>query len=276
MQWVLRLFLFQTGKLFRCIIEGCDSFIFSYRQLCLMVLIFFSFLNPLKADTLYLTSLNWAPYSSEQLENKGAVVAVARAALKAMGHELVVDFYPWNRTVRLATRSHTKYQGYIPEYIFPAEHLVFSVAIGSSLLVIVENTDNPIYWETLSDLNQYTIGVVKGYVNTQEFDGMVSSGLQRVETVTSDDQNIRKVVSGRVNGAVIDLHVLKYLLAREGMEPLQEKLQVNDHSLVEKELFVAFRNTSEGRRWRDIFNQGLAKIDAEAVMEASMPNTNPH
>ncbi|WP_299496033.1 transporter substrate-binding domain-containing protein [uncultured Shewanella sp.] len=231
---------------------------------------------PIRADTLYLTSLNWAPYSSEQLDNKGAVIAVTRAALKAMGHELVVDFYPWNRAVRLATRSHTKYLGYIPEYIFPADHLAFSVAIGSSLLVIVENKDNPIYWEKLSDLNQYTIGVVKGYVNTAEFDGMIASGVQRVEMVTSDDQNIRKVVSGRVNGAVIDLHVLKYLLAREGMEPLRKKIQVNEHSLVEKELFVAFRNTPEGRRWRDIFNQGLEKIDVDALMEASMPTTNPH
>ncbi|WP_298775874.1 ABC transporter substrate-binding protein [uncultured Shewanella sp.] len=246
-----------------------------FRRL-LLLLSLSLFLTPLKADTLYLTSLNWAPYSSEQLDNKGAVIAVTRAALKAMGHELVVDFYPWNRAVRLATRSHTKYLGYIPEYIFPAEHLVFSVAIGSSLLVIVENKDNPIYWEKLSDLNQYTIGVVKGYVNTHEFDGMIAAGEQRVETVTSDDQNIRKVVSGRVNGAVIDLHVLKYLLAREGMEPLKEKIQVNDRSLVEKELFVAFRNTPEGRKWRDIFNQGLAKIDVDALMEASMPKTNPH
>ncbi|WP_299010105.1 transporter substrate-binding domain-containing protein [uncultured Shewanella sp.] len=274
MLWLLTFYFSLVCRVFISVMNKIHH-VKCYRRLLLFFLLFF-YVSPLKADTLYLTSLNWPPYASEQLENKGAVVEVTRAALRAMGHELVVDFYPWNRAVRLATRSHTKYLGYIPEYIFPADNVVFSVEIGSSLLVIVENKDNPIYWEKLSDLNQYSIGVVKGYVNTQEFDGMIASGLQRVETVTSDDQNIRKVVSGRVNGAVIDLHVLKYLLAREGMEPLKERIQVNPRSLVEKQLFIAFRNTPEGRRWRDIVNEGLAKIDVDALMEASMPMTNSH
>lgn len=39
----------------------------------------------LKADVLTLTSLEWPPYSSPQLKQKGASIAVVSAALKEMG-----------------------------------------------------------------------------------------------------------------------------------------------------------------------------------------------
>ena len=44
-----------------------------------------------------LTSLLGPPYSGQQLAEQGASIAVARAALKVMGHQLEVDFYPWSR-----------------------------------------------------------------------------------------------------------------------------------------------------------------------------------
>ena len=47
---------------------------------------------PLKADILNLTSLEWPPYASEGVEQQGASVAVVKAAVEAMGHELNVEF----------------------------------------------------------------------------------------------------------------------------------------------------------------------------------------
>lgn len=225
---------------------------------------------PAKAETLLLTSLHWPPYSSSQLDQQGASIAVARAAVIAMGHQVKVEFYPWSRAVRLVGRSSSKYLGYLPAYSYPTEDFIFSNSLGSSPLGIVEREVYPIRWSELNDLNQYTLGVVRDYVNTAELDTMIKLGTQKVEVVTSDEHNVRKVASARVDAAVIDLHVLRYILSQGELQKIGNKLQVNKKLLQDKQLFIAFRNSPEGIYWRDIFNQGLAKIDAKLILDEYM------
>ena len=43
-------------------------------------------------------------------------------------------------------------------------------------------------------------------------------------------------------------------------------MTINSKILENKELFLCFKNTEEGRELRAIFNQGLKKIDIEAIM----------
>ncbi|WP_198783124.1 substrate-binding periplasmic protein [Shewanella putrefaciens] len=222
-------------------------------------------MTPARADTLVLTSLLWPPYSGQQLAQQGASIAVTRAALKVMGHELKVDFYPWSRAVKLASMPSGDYQGYLPEYYYDTEKFVFSSSIGTSPLGLVEQTSHPISWHYVADLNRYTLGVVKDYVNTDVLDSMIVSGAQAVEAVTSDEHNIKKVAAGRIDAAVIDVNVLQYLLKQKTLQPLADKLQINRQLLANKQLYIAFRNNDEGRRWRDIVDRGLAQIDAEAL-----------
>lgn len=232
----------------------------------LMLCCLFTMANGAFADTLKLTSLLWPPYSGQQLAQQGASVAVAQAAFERMEQQLVVDFYPWSRAIKLAAMPSSDYIGYFPEYYFETDKFVFSKPIGISPLGIVEQKSHPISWHYLADLNRYTLGVVKGYVNTDSLDLMISSGTQPVEAVTSDEQNIKKVAAGRIDGAVIDVNVLYFLLKQPYLQPLADKLQVNKQLLANKQLYVAFRNTEEGRHWRDVFDQGLAQLDIESIM----------
>ena len=220
-----------------------------------------------KADTLQLSSLNWPPYTGEQLASGGASVAVVHAALRAVGHELHVDYYPWSRTIRMVSREDTIYSGYFPEYYYPTDQYLFSESIGTSPLGILEQPVNPIKWSGIKDLNQYTLGVVRGYVNTIELDEMITSGAQQVEVVSSDEHNIRKVATGRVHGAVIDKYVYNYYIHQPHLIALKKKLEMNKQLLASKQLYIAFKNTQEGRKWREIFNEGLALIDPQQITE---------
>lgn len=106
---------------------------------------------------------------------------------------------------------------------------------------------------------------MKDYVNTDVLDSMIVSGAQPVEAVTSDEHNIKKVAAGRIDAAVIDVNVLQYLLKQKTLQPLADKLQINRQLLANKQLYIAFKNNDEGRRWRDIVDRGLAQIDVEAL-----------
>ena len=232
-----------------------------------------SFSTPIFADTVYLTSLSWPPYSGKALKEQGASVAVAKAAFKAMGHELNVDFFPWSRAVMLASQPDSKYVGYFPEYHYESTDFSFSDPMGQGPLGLVENKQNPIVWSNIQDLTQYKIGVVQDYVNTVEVDTLIASGEIKAQTATSDETNIRKVGGKRIDAAVIDSNVFNYLLANtESLGQTQGKVQMNSKLLTQKELFVAFKKSKAGRHWLAIYNQGLKKIDINSVMQKHLNN----
>jgi polar amino acid transport system substrate-binding protein len=226
-----------------------------------------SFSTPAFSDTVYLTSLTWPPYSGKALNGQGASVAVAKAAFKAMGHELKVDFFPWSRAVKHASQPDSKYAGYFPEYYYESNEFSFSNPMGKGPLGLIENKKKPIVWSAVKDLTQYKIGVVQDYVNTAEVDALIASGEIKAQTATSDETNIRKVAGGRIDAAVIDTNVFSYFLANsKDLEKAQEQVQINAKLLTEKELFVAFKNSTEGKKWLAIYNEGLKNIDITAVM----------
>ncbi|MDF2177681.1 transporter substrate-binding domain-containing protein [Aliiglaciecola sp. CAU 1673] len=219
------------------------------------------------ADTVYLTSLSWPPYSDKDLKEQGASVAVAKAAFKAMGHELVVEFYPWSRAMKLASDPGSKYMGYFPEYSYESEEFSFSTPMGQGPLGLVESADKPITWNTTADLANYKLGVVQDYVNTEELDALIAAGTIKAQAVVSDDKNVQKVAAKRIDAAVIDANVLQYLLDNDkSLADAKGKVQMNVKLLVNKDLHVAFKNTEDGKKWLDIFNQGLSKIDVSAIM----------
>ncbi|EJL6396379.1 transporter substrate-binding domain-containing protein [Vibrio navarrensis] len=226
----------------------------------------------LKADVLTLTSLEWPPYSSPQLKQKGASIAVVSAALKEMGHELKVEFYPWERAVHLA-KNDARYAGYFPEYLFESSDLLFSDSIGLGPLGFAENKAKPVQWSALADLKSYTIGVVRGYVNTDELDQMIADGTLKSEAVNSDSQNLTKLGHKRIPLAVIDSNVFQYLIDNTpSLQPFKADLQMNPKLLVEKSLHVAFTNNQDGQRWQEILNQGLKRIDVDKIMADYLAN----
>jgi polar amino acid transport system substrate-binding protein len=223
--------------------------------------------NSVNAKTLALTSLEWPPFAGQSLPEQGASIFIVRKALESMGHELQVDFYPWNRAVRLAKKKGNKYIGYFPEYEYQTTEFVFSNVIGTSPLGIIENVNHPIEWHEEKDLNQYTLGVVDGYVNTFTLDTMIENGQQKAESVTSDMLNIRKLAVKRIDAAVIDLIVFKYLLHQTNRVKMKTMVKINPQILEIKNLYVAFNATPEGEFWREMLDQGLNKIDIEQLFE---------
>ena len=229
------------------------------------------FVLPAVAEKVHLTSLDWPPYAGKTLAEQGASVAVAQAAFKAMGHELVVDFFPWSRAVKLASESGSKYVGYFPEYLYESSEFVFSAPMGQGPLGLVERTDKAINWSALQDLSKYSIGVVQDYVNTDELDAMIAAGTIKAQVAPSDELNIQKVAGGRIDAAVIDANVMSYLLANSPkLDKVAGQVQMNSKLLTNKNLHVAFGNTAEGQKWKAIYDEGLGKVDVAAIMAKFM------
>lgn len=223
-------------------------------------------------EKVLLTSLDWPPYTGADLKDQGASVAVAKAAFAAMGYELVVEFYPWRRAVQLA-KNNPRYDGYFPEYYdqdYEAD-FIFSEAMGSGPLGFAERKDKPITWNSLDDLRDISIGVVSDYVNTAEFDARMNDGRLKTSAAGSDLINLQKLSGGRIDLAVIDQHVLNYLLnTAPELKPIRDKIQFNGRLLEDKKLYICFKRGPRGEKLAEIFKQGLARIDVQAIMEQYM------
>jgi len=239
-----------------------------FLKLCLVLFCFMS--TTITAnEKIYLTSLDWPPYSGKSLPDQGASIAVAKAAFKAMDYELIVDFFPWSRAVYLAKEPDSKYAGYFPEYYAKdiEQTFIFSAEMGNGPLGFVQNKSKPISWETLDDLSTYAIGTVRDYVNTTEFDLRANDGRLTVKPVTSDLQNIRKLAAERLQLAVIDKNVLSYLLETEPkLKEFQDKVEFNPKLLEDKSLYVCFRKGALGQKLTKVFNEGLKKINIKEIM----------
>jgi polar amino acid transport system substrate-binding protein len=107
---------------------------------------------------------------------------------------------------------------------------------------------------------------VRDYVNTDAFDARAAAGRLTVDSVGDDLTNIRKVAAGRIPLAVIDRHVLDYLLRTEpGLQPIADRLQFNARLLEDKQLYVAFQRSAAGLQAAEVVDAGLKKIDAAAI-----------
>lgn len=222
-----------------------------------------------------LTTLEWPPYASEKLPQQGAAIAIARAAFASMGYELQVDFYPWSRAVAFSQDSDSPYIGYFPEYFShqTEKEFVYSDAFASGPLGFAERKDKSIQWTKLEGLTPYRIGVVQDYINTEKFDGMMINKTLITSSTLNDSTNLRKLISGRIDLAVIDKHVMDYLFKTEAALATEtDKIQFNSRILENKSLYICFNKTDEGYEMADIFNQGLKKIDAAAILAQHLPS----
>ncbi len=215
-----------------------------------------------------LTSLDWPPYTGDSLPDQGATVAVAKAAFAAMGYDLKVEFYPWQRAVALAKES-DKHDGYFPEYY--AEELkqdfLLSDPMGSGPLGFAELKSKPVVWNKLDDLKDTKIGVVRGYVNTTEFDDLMNAGKLKTDAVGDDLKNLQKLLGGRISLAVVDKNVLSYLMSTTPeLKSAAGKIQFNNKMLEDKKLYVCFKKGERGEKLVKILNEGIGKIDVNAIM----------
>lgn len=209
-----------------------------------------------------MATLEWPPYAGSALPGQGTVIQRVRAALATQGQKLEVTFLPWQRALLLVDQD-AGFVAYGPAYQDSERSLHFytSQEVGYGPLGLAYHKEKPIHWQTLADLQQYRIGVVRDYVNTAEFDSAVKAGLQPVDEADADRQNLLKLAYGRVDGVLIDLKVMQYWMDHDTqLRPFLDRLVASPKVIEKKALYINFHRDAEGKHWRDVLNKGLEAL----------------
>lgn len=218
-------------------------------------------------DKIKMTATEWPPFTGEDLPGQGISSIIVRETFAEMGYDLEIDFSPWQRSLASALTDQD-YVGTVIIYNRPrrAETCHLSRPVGISEVGFVQHRNNPIVWKELQDLAGLSIGVVMGYVNTDEFDALADQQKLDVSAVYNDVLNLRRVAYERVDLAVIDRHAMKYFLDVEpDLKRFRNKLEFNPRLLVTHELAVCFKKNKRGRKLRDAFNVAFDPVRAQAL-----------
>lgn len=225
-------------------------------------------------EPIRLASLEWEPYVGPKLPEQGYVAALVREAFAEQGASVVIEFYPWARALHLARTG--ELDGLVPEYYNASREadFVFSDGFPGGPLVLYKRKADAIRFRhdpqrdpeaALFALSPFRFGVVRGYLNTPAFD---AATYLRKDEASDDATNLRKLVFGRIDLAVIDGPVAEHLI-RTRYPDYAGKLERMQPPLAEMPLYIAFaRKSPRLQEALATFNRGLAALAANGRLDA--------
>lgn len=213
----------------------------------------------------------WEPYAGQDLKDLGFGTLIVSSAFKAAGYSVKPELILWDEAV--AKTKAGKYDVLYLAYYNKSrtQDFFYSDFFTESLVVFCKRKETPLKFKSIKDLSPYTIGVVKGYTNTPEFDA--AAYLKKVEAA-SDEENLRKLLKKEVDVIVIDKLVAQYLLKTKFIEG-KGTVDFLDPPLIIHPLFCLFPKVikESEQRVKD-FNKGLALIKANGTLNKIIKSAN--
>jgi len=223
-------------------------------------------------------TLDWPPYISMSMCSQGWVQQLTAALLASQGYELTTTFLPWARAVELVEGG--MLDMLYPEYFIEPEHpsdviggtarldhLALSGQFPGGTVAFVKRAGEADRFRgNLHNLRGESIGVVRRYQNTPEFDNLMSKGFFRISEATDDLMNVRKLLAGRVDLIVGDPTVIRYRIAEAEIDPgekakILESIEAVEPELRYNHLYYAFSKKAGGWQTKlEEVNQALREF----------------
>ena len=228
--------------------------------LCLIVVCNSSFAA--QFEHVKVATSEYAPYTSEFAPQGGFINHIITAAFAEVGIEVEYEYMPWARALQKSIDGdyHGASYGYFSK--LREKDFLHSDLLGVEYIFLFGLKGNvPEHWEELSELQEYRIGVTRGYGYNRQFWKFAESGRHKVSVVNTDMQNMRMLLIQRIDLFPMEeltaWHLLKKHFAREEVNSIQmltPSLQtINTH-------FIIPRNLPDAETLMDKFNHGLGII----------------
>jgi polar amino acid transport system substrate-binding protein len=176
-----------------------------------------------------ITTLDWMPYIGESICKQGWVQQVTVALLTSQGYEVTSTFYPWARTISEAERGKVDilYPEWYIESTAPSDvtkgkkrwdNLAVSQRIPGGPLAFLKAKGNKVSFDgDFTKLKGESIGVVRGYQHTPEFDALMDKKFFKIDQAKDDYQQALKLVNKRTNMIINDPNVVRFTLLNSSL-----------------------------------------------------------
>ncbi|MBU1171501.1 MAG: transporter substrate-binding domain-containing protein [Proteobacteria bacterium] len=172
--------------------------------LCVMLYTMINFSVPCLADnTLIFGSVSGSPPLSYEEDGvaKGFFLDVFRETAKRAGYDISFVCYPMKRLETNLQSGRIDGTVHITHTKKRDEFLIYSTApVLSGISLVFVKKGREFTFKTISDLYGKRIGVILGFkVMNEEFEKAVQQGKIITESVSTHDQNLKKLLAGRID-----------------------------------------------------------------------------
>jgi polar amino acid transport system substrate-binding protein len=223
-------------------------------------------------DTVKLATCEWDPYIGSTTPDNGYVAEVVTEALKRVNYSTQITFLPWARAVSQAGCG--DFDGVFPEYLNESRtsKFVYSDPFPGGPVGLYKRKDNNAVYsispqqdptKALRSLQDYKFGVVRGYINTAEFD---QASFLRKEPSNNDTNNLRMLYNRRVDFIFVDKLTAEYIISSK-FPHYQAELEFMPPAFETKSLHIAFSKQAADFKGKiNAFNSGLEQITKDGTL----------
>lgn len=212
-------------------------------------------------ERIYLTTGEWPPYISEELEHYGVISRIVREAFALEGISVTYGFFPWKRSYEMARFRRADGTVIWSPNTDRKIDFLYSDTVGSNKVSFFYLKKTPFHWQTPGDLARYRLAGTIGYGYLKLFSDWGKGAEIPVELAPSDEMNFRKLLMGRTQVFPCNVEV-GYALLNGKFKP-HEADRITHHPAPVMEttlhLLLPRNNSASGRRLR-AFNRGLNRL----------------
>lgn len=190
-----------------------------------ITIVFLLILNIISARTIVLATDPFPPFHSPEVKGYGFFAEIVQAAFKEVGHDLKIEFVPWNRALELSQTGY--YDGVIGALYSEdrAKNYYFSNTVYKMGLSIFVNKNSNYTKNDLENKKNLRLGRVRGYFYP-EGNALVKNH-SIIESSTLEN-NLGALVNNRLDFIIEANTVINYLL--------NEKFKTNKNSITELDI----------------------------------------
>ena len=220
-----------------------------------LILVMLSF--SLFAVELKFATVEFPPYSfTEDGEVKGIQVDILKRILDDENIKYSFNVYPFPRALALVT---SKDRDFIFNFYKNPDRLkIFDYSdafVDNPLVIFSKNEIN--FTGKIEDLAGLTIGTMRGYTYSPEFDKAVAERKITVDETESHETNFRKLAAGRIDIYIVERRVGEYILLKLG---LRDNFVINRTPLITQTGFVGIEKTNPNKQYLEVINKGLKRL----------------
>ena len=208
-----------------------------------------------------ITTGEYPPFSGKKLYNQGFDIDVIKRAFAEEGYKAEVNFYPWKRAYSMFKAGNVDATAFW--YRSPEREKIafYSDPINIESTVFFHRKGESFEWEKLEDLNDFKIGVTRGYTYTEKFWELNEKGILDFDVVNDDKTNFKKLLNSRIDIFPSSKVVGYYILRNQMSSSAADLLSFNEKPLLEGSTHVLFlKSKPNSKKLLEIFNSGLKKI----------------
>ena len=212
------------------------------------------------AERFTIVADSWPPYVfEEEGVTRGFDYEVARAVLAQLGYDAELQFIPWARCLWMV--EHGKADAILDAsatrerrqmMLFPEEK------ISDSSSVLFHLKGRHYRYSGLKDLTGLCVGTIRGYMYSKEID---EADWFVKEPVVDIEQNIGKLLGGRIDLFISNRHVGEYSIRKAGAA---DRITFIPTPVSGGDLYLAFSRNERNARLVKDFSEALKKFKNSA------------